>query len=65
MGGWQAELIKGLSLYIAKGRSGNVVAITGRRPSTYSFTRRPLIAATIHSKTISENPGGFFGAGES
>jgi hypothetical protein len=27
--------------------------------------RRPLIAAAIHSKAASENPGGFFGAGES
>jgi hypothetical protein len=34
----------------SKDRSGNVAAITGRRSSTYSFTRRPLIAATFHPK---------------
>jgi hypothetical protein len=42
-----------------------VAAITGRRSSTHSFTRRPLIAATIQTEAASENPGGFFGAGES
>jgi hypothetical protein len=39
----RAHPIKGLSLYL-------VAAITGRRSSTCSFTRRPMIAATAQTK---------------
>jgi hypothetical protein len=35
-------------------------AITGRRSSTCSFTRRPMIAATAQTKAASGNRGGFF-----
>jgi hypothetical protein len=41
-----------------------VAAITGRRSSTCSFTRRPLIAATIQNKAASGHRGGFFRAEE-
>jgi hypothetical protein len=37
-----------------------VAAITGRRSSTHSFKRRPMIASTIHSRAASGNRGGFF-----
>jgi hypothetical protein len=41
-----------------------VAAITGRRSSTCSFPRRPLIAATAQIKAASGNRGGFFRAAE-
>ena len=37
-----------------------VAAITGRRSSTHSFARRPMIAATIQTKAASGNRCGFF-----
>jgi hypothetical protein len=37
-----------------------VAAITGRRSSTRSFTRRPMIAASAQTKAASGNLGGFF-----
>jgi hypothetical protein len=51
-------LIKGLSLYF-------VAAITGRRSSTHSFTRRPLTDRRHNSfQSHLGKPGGFFDAGE-